>query len=103
MPVVAQGELLAGVLQTSSGKRQAELLHLYEQVVTEATDILHIDSEVAERFASIVAQLRRDGRPIETNDIWIAATAMTHGLTVVSSDPDFRNVSGLSVEDWSLV
>jgi tRNA(fMet)-specific endonuclease VapC len=70
MPVVAQAELLAGVELAVSEPRKQELRTLYRQVITMAADILPITSEVAEQFAHIFANLRRKGRPIDTNDIW---------------------------------
>jgi tRNA(fMet)-specific endonuclease VapC len=66
-----------------------------------AADILPITSEVAEQFAHIFANLRRKGRPIDTNDIWIAAIARVHNLVVVTNDEHFQYVEGLGVEDWS--
>jgi predicted nucleic acid-binding protein len=38
---------------------------------------------------------------IPTNDLWIAACAMVHGATLVSSDRHFVGVSGLCVVDWT--
>lgn len=72
-----------------------------QQAVLSATEILPVDQRVAERFAEVYAMLRRKGRPIETNDMWIAATALADGLIVVSSDQHFRFVDGLQVEDWT--
>jgi tRNA(fMet)-specific endonuclease VapC len=101
MPVVAQAELLAGVELALSEPRRQVLRTLYAQVITMAADILPITAEVAEQFAHIVAKLRRQSRPIDTNDIWIAAIARVHHLVVVSSNEHFRYVEGLQVEDWS--
>jgi predicted nucleic acid-binding protein len=101
MPVVAQAELLAGVESMADGQRKEELRRLYEETIQDAAEILPIDSRVAERFAIIFAQLRRDGRPIETNDIWLGAIAMAHDLTVVSNDVHLRFIEGFHVEDWS--
>jgi len=42
--------------------------------------------------------LRRSGTPIPTNDIWIAASAMQFGLTVVTTDEHFRNVGEILVD-----
>jgi predicted nucleic acid-binding protein len=79
-PMVAQPELLAGIELAVSEPRQQELRELYAQVITTAADILPITSEVTEQFAHIFANLRRKGRPIDTNDIWIAAIARVHNL-----------------------
>ncbi|HEV8045487.1 MAG TPA: PIN domain-containing protein [Rubrobacter sp.] len=44
--------------------------------------------------------MRRIGRPIPENDIWIAATALQHGLVLVTRDSHFEHVEGLRVERW---
>jgi predicted nucleic acid-binding protein len=49
----------------------------------------------------VYVALRRIGRPIDTNDIWIAAVALVHGLVLVTSDEHFRYIPDLSIEDWS--
>jgi predicted nucleic acid-binding protein len=66
---VAQAELLAGVELVVSEPRKQELRTLYAQVITMAADIPPITSTVAEQFAHSFANLRRKGRPIDTNDI----------------------------------
>jgi tRNA(fMet)-specific endonuclease VapC len=101
MPVVAQAELLAGVELAVHEPRKQELQTLYAQVITMAADILPITAQVAEQFAHIFAMLRRKGRPIDTNDIWIAAIARAHNLVVVINDEHFQYVDGLQVENWA--
>jgi tRNA(fMet)-specific endonuclease VapC len=54
-----------------------------------------------QRYAEILAHLRRSGRPIPTNDIWIAASALVYDMILVSADAHFRFIDGLTVEDWS--
>lgn len=56
--------------------------------------------KVVEKAAEINANLRGKGTPLEDADILIAATAMSHDLTLVSHDSDMLRVSGLTVEDW---
>ena len=56
--------------------------------------LLH-DLETAEYYALIVKRLRAKGRPIPTNDIWIAANAMKHGLALYSFDNHFEEIEGL--------
>lgn len=94
MPVIAQAELLAGVELAVNEPRKQDLRTLYAQVIAMAADILPITSEVAAQFAQIFAHLRRKGRPIGTNDIWIAAIAPVHNLVVVTNDEDFQYVGG---------
>ena len=101
MSAVTQGELLGGIQLVDNPSRRSQLVTMYEQVVSDATEILPVDQKVAERYAEIYAMLRRKGRPIESNDMWIAATALADGLVLVSSDQHFRFVDGLQVEDWT--
>lgn len=100
LSVVSQAELLVGIERLAEGKRKLELAQFYKQSIEEAANILPITSAVAERFAIIFVALKRIGRPVATNDIWIAATAMEHGLTLVTNDSDFQLIEGVNTEDW---
>jgi tRNA(fMet)-specific endonuclease VapC len=100
MPVIAQAELLAGVHLADTIRRKKELLAFYQVAIARSAEILGVDSKIAEQFALIFAALRRSGRPIDTNDVWIAAIARVHGCIVVSNDSHFRLIDGLSVENW---
>lgn len=102
MSVASQAELLTGIELVTNTRREEQLRRLYWEVITMATEILPVTSEVAQRFAKVHAALRRKGRPVETNDIWIAATALVHNLILATSDEHFRYIDGLSVEDWTL-
>ena len=53
------------------------------------------DIETAEFYSHIYAELRKKARPIPTNDMWIAAVARQHGLTVYSKDRHFEYIDGL--------
>ena len=97
MPVIVQGELLVGIELGASEAKRERLQQLYEQVVAQAADVLPITPEIAEWYARIFAQLRRKGKPIPTNDIWIAAIALAHGLILVTSDEHFQHIDGLQV------
>jgi len=99
--VVSQAELLAGIGLINSKKRRQELTALYDQAIEFTTDVLPITSGVGEQFARVYVNLRRKGRPIDTNDMWIAATAFANDLIVVTSDEHFQFVDGLTVEDWT--
>lgn len=101
MSVVTQAELLAGVQLMTNMQRRQELRRLYHETVALATEVLPITSEVAEHFARVYVALKRIGRPIETNDIWIASIAFAHDLILVTSDEHFQYIPGLVLEDWS--
>ena len=60
-----------------------------------------VDSDIAATAALVRADLRNQGQPIGPYDLLIAATALTHHLTVVTSNTrEFSRVAGLSLEDW---
>lgn len=58
-------------------------------------DVFRHDLETAEYYALIVRKLKTKGRPIPTNDIWIAANAMKHGFSLYSFDGHFGEIEGL--------
>jgi tRNA(fMet)-specific endonuclease VapC len=64
------------------------------------TSVLSVNRITAIWYGRIKNQLRAAGRPIPDNDIWIAATAMEHGLTLVSRDAHFNHVDGLNLVRW---
>ena len=57
--------------------------------------VIGSDETTAEFYAEVYRNLRRAGRPIPTNDMWIAAAAMQHGAAVFTLDPHFGDVEGL--------
>lgn len=62
--------------------------------------ILACDAETARLYGEVKNSLRKKGHPIPENDIWIAATALQHGLILVSRDEHFAEVEGLRAEKW---
>ena len=53
-----------------------------------------------QRYGKVKNGLRKKGRPIPENDIWIAAIAFQHDLTLVSRDEHFKEVENLKLEKW---
>ena len=51
-------------------------------------------------YGTIKAALRKKGKPIPENDIWIAAIASQHNLTIVTRDKHFKEVDGLKIKKW---
>ena len=92
---IVLGELLSGF---AVGAREEENRRELDQfLASERVERLAIDMETAVRYASVYRELRRRGRPIPTNDMWIAATALQHGFAVFSYDAHFHEVRGLHV------
>jgi tRNA(fMet)-specific endonuclease VapC len=87
IPAVVLGELWVGFLQ--GGRLSANQAELEEFLAHPAVEELTVDREVSQIYAEIVVSLRRAGRPVPSNDIWIAANAARAGATVLTYDPHF--------------
>lgn len=81
-------------------QRGAKIGPVMEALFSRIT-ILPFSNVEAKSAGAIRAALRKQGTPIGAYDVLIAATALVHGLTLVTSNTgEFRRVSGLNVEDW---
>ena len=91
---VVAGELLFGF---RNGLRyEANRRDLEDFLANPYVALLPVTLVTAERFGHIAAALRRKGRPLPTNDIWIAAHAMESGAELLSFDRHFEQVEGLA-------
>jgi predicted nucleic acid-binding protein len=88
------GELHLGVLSSSDPAERARRLNTLV-LVERRFQALPVSSEVARRFAELVATLREAGRRVPVVDTLIAATALAHGLTLYSQDAGFSVFPGL--------
>ena len=96
LPVIVLGEYRYGL--KSSRLRVARESWLDELESTAI--VLTITSETSRIYADIRYELRLAGQPIPENDLWIAALARQHGLSVLSNDAHFDQVSGLGRVGW---
>jgi hypothetical protein len=95
---VVLGELSVGVLGYPAGRKRAALEAWFESVV-QVIDCLPWDAGVSLRWARLVAQCKRKGQSLPLLDSMIAATALHHGLTVVTHNTrDFQR-AGVKVFD----
>jgi tRNA(fMet)-specific endonuclease VapC len=90
VPVIVLGELLAGFEQ--GRRRTKNLAELEAFLAVPVVELLPVDRTVAEIFSRMIADLRRRGRPMPTNDIWIAATCARAGATLLTWDAHFREM-----------
>ncbi len=93
LSMIVLGELLAGF--RGGSRRRENLRTLDEFLRNPYFELLPVTRATAECFASIWSELRARGRPIPTNDIWIAAHAMETGAELISFDRHFDEVDGL--------
>jgi tRNA(fMet)-specific endonuclease VapC len=91
---VVLGELLFGFHNGSQYEQNRRILQ--EFLDDPHVRMVTLTFTTAERFGEIFASLRRRGKPIPTNDIWIAAQAIESGSDLLSSDSHFGEVEGLS-------
>ncbi len=90
------GELFFGAEKSS----RVEANFIQIRRLTRLCPVLVCDEETARHYGSIKLRLRQRGRPIPENDIWIAASALQHGLALVTRDGHFGYVDDLITESW---
>jgi tRNA(fMet)-specific endonuclease VapC len=98
---VILGELIAGFIK--GGRRRKNENELRRFLASPRVGVLDVTEETAERYAVILNSLWRAGTPIPTNDIWIAASAMEHGLRLVTTDDHYQKVPQVMIEYFPVV
>lgn len=96
LPVIVLGEYRFGIAHSRYRKD-------YEKWLAElmaATRILAVDQETSAHYAQIRAELKKAGRPIPSNDLWIAALCRQHQLPLMTQDRHFDAVPGLKRIGW---
>lgn len=96
IPVIVLGEFVYGIRQSRNHK-------VYERWLAEmmaGCRVLAVEETTAERYAEVRDELKRSGRPIPGNDLWIAALVRQHGLPLLSRDRHFDSVPGIKRVDW---
>ena len=94
LPVTVVGELRYGV-EVATGKK-GEKREGVEAFVSDV-EVLSLGVDTADHYAACKAALKRAGRPIPENDIWIAAVALEHGLPLFSKDAHFSWIPGVEL------
>jgi tRNA(fMet)-specific endonuclease VapC len=93
VPFVVLGELRAGFLL---GRRQVENERaLNRLLLKDGVDVLYPDSQTTHHYASVFRQLRKQGTPIPTNDMWLAALVLQHNLALHARDRHFEHLPQL--------
>jgi len=96
VPVIVLGEYRLGIAQSRRRTEYENWLREWMGTVT----VLDIDEETTYHYAAIGLELKRSGKPIPANDLWIAALCRQHSLPLISRDRHFDVVRGLERIDW---
>jgi len=97
--VISEGELTYGALRLGRERRE-ELLSDISLLLDDLAGVVPVTRAVSSAYGVIKRDLAAQGKMIGLNDVWIASTALSHGLTLVSSDKGFGRIRDLVVEDW---
>jgi tRNA(fMet)-specific endonuclease VapC len=93
LPFVVLGELRVGFAQ---GRRQAENEHTLRRfLLQDGVSVLFADDQTTHHYASVFRQLRRQGTPIPTNDMWLAALVLQHNIALHARDKHFDHLPQL--------
>lgn len=96
VPVIVLGELYYGAQYSLNV--QTNLASINK--VVNNLELLNTNIETAFFYGALKALLRKKGKPIPENDIWIASIAQQHDLILITRDKHFHEIDGLSVETW---
>jgi tRNA(fMet)-specific endonuclease VapC len=90
---IVMGELLYGFRNGAKFKQNMDELNQF--LSHEIVEILKIGDITSDRYSRIAQQLKSNGTPMPTNDIWIAAQTMEHGAELITCDNHFDKIAGL--------
>ncbi len=102
LSVITVGELVYGVKRMPAGKRRREIekwLATLQQSYT--SRVLSVDLETAQIWGEVTAICESKGRPLPTQDGLIAATALRHGLRLMTRNvSDFEATGVMLINPW---
>lgn len=96
IPIIAVGELYYGALYSTRVEKNISDI----KQITSYYNVLFINEAVTLIYGSIKAALRKKGKPIPENDIWIAAIAQHYKLAMVTRDKHFKEINTIKVKNW---
>lgn len=94
LPFIVLAELRAGFASGTMGRRNEASLTRFVGALR--VSVLYADDQTTHHYARLFAQLRRQGTPIPTNDVWIAAIVLQHDLVLSTGDAHFDHLPQLA-------
>ena len=95
LPAIVVGEYKAGLFATETGEKNRQSLSDY--IEDPNVRVVPITDRTSDLYAKIYQELRKKGKPIPQNDMWIAASALENGADLATGDAHFRHVPMLTV------
>jgi tRNA(fMet)-specific endonuclease VapC len=96
LPLPVVGELLFGA--ENSGRSLRNLTR-YLQFIDMCT-VLPMGRETARYYSQVRLSLKRKGRPIPENDVWIGAQTLENQWTLITRDQHFEFIDGITIDNW---
>jgi tRNA(fMet)-specific endonuclease VapC len=96
IPVIVLGEYRFGIAQS----RRRGHCERWLSASLPAYDVLEVNEETARSYAEIRLELKTTGKPVPSNDVWIAALCRQHRMTLLSRNRHFDAVSGMRRVEW---
>jgi tRNA(fMet)-specific endonuclease VapC len=90
LPFIVLAELRAGFSVGTRGAENERVLRRF--LMKRGVTVLFADEQTIEQYVSVFRQCRRQGTPIPTNDLWIAALVLQHGLVLCARDRHFDHL-----------
>ncbi len=96
LPSIVLGELYTGVNRVANKTKHLKKLTDFLTLCS----VINIDSVTSKYYGQIIAALYKKGKPIPTNDVWIASIALQHNFTLITNDGHFKEVANLRFKKW---
>ena len=93
---IVLGELYVGINRVANKPKHLKKLQDFLNLCA----VIEITAATAAFYGEISAALFKKGKPIPSNDIWIAATARQHNLILITRDQHFYEVEDITIEKW---
>ena len=94
IPLIVIAEQRAGFASGNQQEKNERILTKF--LNKEEVSVLYPDEQTTHFYANLYAYLRKKGKPIPTNDLWIAALVVQYNLTLYDRDSDFDNLPQLA-------
>jgi tRNA(fMet)-specific endonuclease VapC len=95
LPFVVLAELRAGFAVGTRGRENERVLQRFLRKPN--VSVVYPTDGTTRAYAALYRQLRQQGTPLPTNDLWIAALATEHGLVLCTRDAHFRHLPQLEL------